>query len=297
MRLSHHLKALGLSAAEAKKAMSTGKVFLDGIPTSDGGREVDEERVELRPNARRLVPGRDLVMVHRDKDLVIVWKPAGMLSVAARKEGGHKNVVGLVRKLTGSGLAVHRLDEPTSGLMMVAQNRNAQDALKAQLEVHSVERRYIAIAAGRPKRERWTAESHLVRNRGDGRRGSCRGEPPEEARHAITHLERLALAGPRACLFAARLETGRTHQVRIHLSEARHPILGDPLYAPAGVTRAAPRLALHAATLGLEHPRTGVSMCFEAPLADDLEQLRRQLLHNDAEPEQRGKRRRRKKRR
>ena len=277
--------------------MSTGKVFLDGIPTSDGGRDVEPDRVELRLTAPRLVPGRDLVIVHRDKDLVVVWKPAGLLSVAAGKAGGHRNVVGLVRKLTGAGLPVHRLDEPTSGLMMVARNLDAQQHLKAQLEVHSVERRYLALAAGRPMRATWTSETHLVRNRGDGKRGSAQREPPEEARHAITEFQVVESLGPRSFLVAAQLRTGRTHQVRIHLSERRHPIFGDSLYAPTPVARAAPRLALHAAVLGLEHPRTGERLRFETPLADDLEQLRRSLCHGEATTPRSSGGRRRKKRR
>lgn len=284
MRLSHHLKSLGLSAPDAKKAMANGKVFLCGVPTSDGGREVDPDQVSLRPEAPRLVPGRDLVIVHRDDDMVVVWKPAGMLSVVARKAGGHLNVVGLVRKLTGAGLAVHRLDEQTSGLMMVARNAKAQESLKAQLEVHSVTRRYVALCSGRAPTRPWTQESHLVRNRGDGRRGSAKGAPPEDARHAITHFEAIEAAGPRATLVGATLETGRTHQVRIHLSESRHAILGDPLYAPPRIAKAAPRLALHACALGFKHPRSGAHMNFEVPLADDMEQLRRHLIHESDKP-------------
>ena len=284
MRLSQHLQTLGLSASEARKAMSTGKVFLHGVPTSDGGRDIDPDAVSYRPNAPRLVPGRDLAIVHKDKDLVVVWKPAGMLSVVARKAGGHLNVVGLIKKLTGSGLAVHRLDEQTSGLMMVARTPDAQESLKAQLEVHSVTRRYLALCAGKTPNEPWTEDSHLVRNRGDGRRGSAKGAPPQDSRHAITHFETIEPVGSRVSLVGASLETGRTHQVRIHLSERRHAILGDPLYAPAGITQAAPRLTLHACMLGIDHPRTGARMTFEAPLADDIEQLRRHLIHEAANP-------------
>jgi 23S rRNA pseudouridine1911/1915/1917 synthase len=291
MRLNHHLQTLGLSAAEAKKAMASGKVFLRGIPTADGGRDIIPAHVELRPSAPRLVPGRDLVIVHKDADLIVVWKPAGLLAVPARKEGGHRSVVGLVRKLTGTGLAVHRLDEQTSGLMMVARNPQAQEALKAQLEVHSVIRRYLAIASGRPKQTTWTIDNHLVRNRGDGRRGSAKGATPEDARHAITHFERLELLGPRNTLVGATLQTGRTHQVRIHLSEGRNAILGDSLYAPLPIAKASPRLALHACVLGFEHPRTGAKLHFEAPLADDMELLRRHLCHEADLPPQRTRRR------
>ena len=114
MRLSDHLAALDLKGAAARKAMGTGKVFVHGIPTSDAGREVEAHAVEYRPTAARLTPGRDMVIVHKDDDLVVVWKPSGLLSVKAAKEGGHLNVVGLVSKLIGgTALAVHRLDEGT----------------------------------------------------------------------------------------------------------------------------------------------------------------------------------------
>src|SRR5690606_28741090 len=109
--------------------------------------------------------------------------------------------------------------------------------------------------------------------RGDGLRGS--GDPADpEARRALTHLERIEILGRKASLVSARLETGRTHQVRIHLAELGHPVLGDHLYG-RGAGPLAPRLALHAHRLALRHPVTGERLSFEAPLADDLERLRR----------------------
>jgi 23S rRNA pseudouridine1911/1915/1917 synthase len=280
MRLRDHLRQLGMSTAEARKALQNGKVFLCGIPSADGGRDIEPSEVEVRPEAARLTPGRDLVIVYRDADVVVVWKPSGLLSVPARKTDGHRNVVGLVRKLIGAGLAVHRIDQPTSGLMMVARNETAQQALKAQLEVHSVERRYLALVSGRPSADAWTVDNHLTVDRGDGRRGSIRQRA--DTKHAVTHF-RVVASHPRGVvLVGARLETGRTHQVRIHLSEGRLPILGDSVYAPVAVTRAAPRLALHAAVLGFKHPRSGKDMRFEAPLPDDLSQLLRELAHPNA---------------
>lgn len=291
MRLKAHLQQLGMTGAEARRALENGKVFVSGIPSSYGGRDVDPAEVEVRPEAPRLTPGRDLIIVHRDPRLVVVWKPAGLLSVPARKEGGHRNVVGLVRRLTGAGLAVHRLDQPTSGLMMVARDDAAQRALKSQLEVHSVERRYLALVQGIPRTPQWRMESHLVVDRGDGRRGST-PQPTPESKRAVTDFRLVETYADRFALVEAQLETGRTHQVRIHLSEHRNPVLGDPVYAKAATTRAAPRLALHAAALGFEHPDTQQRLRFEAPLPDDLMQLTQQLVRPDQRRPPRKRRRR-----
>lgn len=285
MRLSDHLAALDLKGAAARKAMGTGKVFVHGIPTSDAGREVEAHAVEYRPSAARLTPGRDLVIVHKDDDLVVVWKPSGLLSVKAAKEGGHLNVVGLVSKLIGgTALAVHRLDEGTSGLMMVARNIETQQHLKSQLEVHSVERRYVAMVLGTPQESKWTVSNHLMQLDGEGRRGSVTGKPPRDAKFAKTMFTHLGRAGKRISLVEAVLHTGRTHQVRIHLSEGGFPIIGDEKYGNPTSARAAERVCLHAVVLGIEHPRTGEKMRFTSPLPDDMEQLRRRLLRGPEKP-------------
>ena len=150
MRLSHHLRELGLTAGQVRQALKSGKVSYHSVPTSDGGREVDPANVIYRADAPRLTPGRDIAIVYRDKDMVVAWKPAGLLSVPAGKEGGHLNLVGGVRRILGSAHVVHRIDEQTSGLVMVALNEAAQEKLKAQLFEHSIERRYLALVQGRP---------------------------------------------------------------------------------------------------------------------------------------------------
>ncbi len=278
-RLIDVLRARGLTGGAARDALSAGKVTLRGVPTADGGRQVIPEEVVVTPNAPRISPGHDLAFLHRDPHLAVIWKPAGMLSVPAGREGGHKNAVGLAGRLLGAAFAVHRLDEDTSGVMMVARTESAQVALKALLERHEVERRYLAIVTGHfPDQER-RVRTLLVRDRGDGRRGSVpRDEPaPEDAKEAITTLRLVERLGPGASLVEASLQTGRTHQVRIHLAEAGHPILGDAVYGGPGMARRAQRLCLHAAVLGFKHPFTGKLVRFEAPLADDLERMRRRV--------------------
>ncbi len=283
-RLIENLRSRGLSNREARDLMTSGKVFYYGIPTADEGREVDGERIEIRPDAPRIRPGRDLAVIYRDEHLAVVWKPAGLLSVSARGRGKERNVIGIAGRLLGSAFPVHRLDEPTSGLMMVALTEACQRQIKELLFNHRIERRYRAIVRGWFQKTPCTVRSLLVRDRGDGRRGSATDDDNDDnddndkGKEGVTRLRLLEHLGPRASLVEARLETGRTHQVRIHLCEKKHPILGDELYGGSGVGRAAPRLALHACELGLRHPVTGEKLKFEAPLADDLEALRRRLL-------------------
>lgn len=277
-RLLDHLATLGLKGNAAREALRTGKVKVDGVPVADGGREVEPARVRLDVNSPRIVVGRDPAILWFDAHLAVIWKPPGMLSVPAPRREEEENALRFVGHRLGRAFPVHRLDEETSGLMMVARTEAAQEALKARLEAHEIERAYLALVRGHfpsgPPRE---VRSMMVRDRGDGLRGSLPdGAPPYGAKLAVTWLSLGELVG-RCSLVEARLETGRTHQVRIHLAEAGYPVLGDPLYADAGARRLAPRLALHAARLVFTHPFTAAPLRFDAPLADDLEILRRRL--------------------
>jgi 23S rRNA pseudouridine1911/1915/1917 synthase len=179
---------------------------------------------------------------------------------------------------------VHRLDKETTGLIVFTRTWLAKKALASQFRRHTVHRRYLAIAHGHVKEQ--TIRSILVADRGDGVRGSAgvqvarrhslpssrsstRG--PTVGREAVTHVEPLeALRG--ATLVACRLETGRTHQIRIHLSEAGHPIVGERVYIRGygGPLVDAPRLMLHAAELGFLHPATERFMRWELPPPDDM---------------------------
>ncbi len=176
---------------------------------------------------------------------------------------------------------MHRLDKETSGLLVFARTWAAKQDLASQFRAHTVHRRYLAIASGDVRTQ--TLRTDLLDDRGDGRRGSARGggRPPPGARHAVTHVERLEGLGGVATLVACRLETGRTHQIRIHLGEAGHPLLGERVYGPKDPARRAaapeaPRLMLHAQELGFRHPGTGRDVRWErdAP-ADFVEVLRR----------------------
>ncbi len=258
MRLIDHLKQdLGLSNRQAQAALRSGKVRLRGVPTADAAREIEPAEVHYEPTAPRILVGSDPAVVFADAHLAVIWKPAGLLSVPAPRRGGEPDLVGRLRRVLGQTLPVHRLDEETSGLMLVARTPEAQGAIKELLFRHQLERRYLALAMGRLAREPVTVRA------------------PIENKPATTHLRLIEPLGSAASLVEASLETGRTHQIRIHLASIRHPIIGDTRY---GARAAFSRIALHAAVLGFRHPVTGADMRFEAPLADDLEQLRRNLL-------------------
>ena len=262
-----------------------GRVTVDGARCLDPAMRVAPNSViVVDPTARRLEDGplaRSAIVFH-DRDVVVVNKPAGMLSVA--DEAGNKDTLvdhtrTLLRRIAEGGAdsklgVVHRLDKETSGLMVFTRTAAAKRILAAQFREHSVERIYHAIAHGTVASAR--VETFLVLDRGDGLRGSYghfrpgRGGPPPNARLSITHVRPITpLAG--ATLVECRLDTGRQHQIRIHLAELGHPLVGERVYIRdfCGTPIQAARPMLHARTLGFAHPRTGDRMVFELePPAD-----------------------------
>lgn len=277
----------GVSWSRARSLCSEGRVTVDGAPCLDPATRIAHDAVVAidergpRRQAGALSPG---AIVFSDRDLVVVDKPPGMLSVA--DEAGNRETLAertrlLLRRTGGrdTGLGVvHRLDRDTSGLMVFTRTAEAKRSLAAQFRAHDIDRIYHAIAHGAVPEKR--VESHLLPDRGDGLRGSfghyrrARGEPPPAAKHSVTHVKPLrALAG--ATLVECRLETGRQHQVRIHLAELGHPLLGETVYIRdyAGARIEAPRTMLHARTLGFLHPRTGKQLAFEREAPADFTAL------------------------
>jgi 23S rRNA pseudouridine1911/1915/1917 synthase len=168
---------------------------------------------------------------------------------------------------------VHRLDRDTSGVMVFARTPEAETHLVQQFKKHSIERRYHAIVYGQVTQE--SIESRIVRDRGDGLRGST--EIPGEGDRAVTHIKPLEVLG-KYSLIECRLETGRTHQIRIHLSEDGHTLCGETTYVRDRKTgkkiidkSGAPRLALHAQHLAFDHPLSKHRISFDAPLPRDLQ--------------------------
>jgi 23S rRNA pseudouridine1911/1915/1917 synthase len=175
--------------------------------------------------------------------------------------------------------AVHRLDRDTSGLVVFARTPQAERHLGIQFRLHAVERRYLAVVRGRATDQR--LESYLVADRGDGRRGST--AEPGKGKRAVTHVRVVEDLGD-FTLVECRLETGRTHQVRIHLGESGTPLCGERIYDRPLHGRpllpdasAFPRPALHAARLGLEHPATGKHLAWQSPLPKDMADLVKRL--------------------
>jgi 23S rRNA pseudouridine1911/1915/1917 synthase len=276
----------GVAWSKAKALCEQGRVAVDGVRALDPAMRVPAAAVvtvDAFAPKLRAGPLPDEAIVHFDRDVVVVDKPPGLLSVADDEEGEDtlaQHVRTRLRRLDRGGTdaklgVVHRLDKDTSGLMVFARNATAQRALAAAFRAHDIERVYHALAHGAVAAA--TLESDLVLDRGDGLRGSwgvfrrASGPAPREARHAVTYVKPLqALRG--ATLVECRLETGRQHQIRIHLAEAGHPLLGERVYIRdyAGAVIAAPRAMLHARRLGFAHPRGARPMSFEREPPEDF---------------------------
>ena len=279
----------GTSWSRARNLCSEGRVTVDGERCLDPAKRIPPEAIvvvdERGPKLDR-GPLAKSAIVFLDRDMVVVDKPAGMLSVA--DEPGSKDTLAeftrtLLRRMGGSGKdaglgVVHRLDKDTSGVMVFARTADAKRVLAAQFRAHDIDRVYHAVAHGAVSEVR--VETHLVLDRGDGLRGShghyrrARGDPPSDARRSVTHVRPIAaLKG--ATLVECRLETGRQHQIRIHLSELGHPLVGERVYIRdyAGPRIEAPRTMLHARTLGFAHPRSGQRVAFEREAPEDFRAL------------------------
>ena len=280
----------GVPWSVAKRQIATGKVFVDGArATAVDLRLAAGQQVELRAGAPRpRDPMREGVLVHDDAHVVVLDKPSGVNSVPYedRETGTAMDLVRGAWRRQGKPATqialhvVHRIDRATSGLLMFARTKQAELGLAAQLRAHTVTRSYLCVAHGaiapdRPMR----IESYLVRDRGDGLRGSTTRR--DQGKRAVTHVEVVQpLRGATLC--RVRLETGKTHQIRIHLAEAGHPLVGEEVYIRDhhGPVIASPRLLLHAATLGFDHPVTGARIELSSPLppgfAAMLDTLRRE---------------------
>jgi len=286
----------GTSWSKAKELCSAGRVLVDGRPVLDPARRLSAgEKVEIRAQgpAPKREPGLTDLVAHLDADVVVARKPAGLLTVPFEREDRDTLLaltrVAMRRIEGGKGSptlrAVQRLDKETSGLVVFARTLAAQRDLQEQLGEHTVTRRYLAIVHGAA--ESAVHETLLVPDRGDGLRGSWgvfqpaplgKPKPPAEAREAITRVTvKERLRG--ATLVACELETGRQHQIRIHLAEAGHPLVGETVYIRdwRGPRIPSPRPMLHAAVLGFVHPRTGKRLRFEEPAPEDFAAVLKRL--------------------
>jgi 23S rRNA pseudouridine1911/1915/1917 synthase len=212
----------------------------------------------------------DLRVAYEDEHLLVVDKPAGLVVHPAPGHATGTLVHGLLGLAAGGEAErpgiVHRLDRDTSGLMVVARSAEAHRRLQRLVRRRRLERRYLALVCGRPRSRRGTIEAPIGRDRHDPTRQSLDTAAPREA---ITHFEVVELL-PRHALLDVRLETGRTHQIRVHLAAIDLPVAGDPVYGRPGEL-GLERQFLHAARLAFPHPMTGEPVETESPLPPDLE--------------------------
>lgn len=287
----------GPSWGEVRKLIAARRVKVGDAVCSDEARRLKEDEVVVllehpKPLPKTAHPER-LVVRHLDEHVVVVEKPAGVNTVRHPAElewsEERRELDPTLQDLTQWAVAhqlnrpardvprlriVHRLDKETSGLVVFARSVLAERELGLQFKKHTVVRRYLTVVPGILGAQ--TIRSNLVEDRGDGRRGST--HLPGVGKAAVTHVsveERLN----GYTLLSCRLETGRTHQIRIHLSEAGHPVCGDKVYVKrlngsvfADVS-GAPRLALHAIELGFEHPASGEHLHWSMPLPPDLQRF------------------------
>jgi 23S rRNA pseudouridine1911/1915/1917 synthase len=234
------------------------------------------ERTDTRPAGD---PDVEIRVVYSDEHIAVVDKQAGLVVHPGAGRPDKTMVNGLLARFPEIAKVgdperpgiVHRLDADTSGLLVVALSQTAYETLVAALSDHDVERTYVAVVDGVVADDRGVIDAPIGRS--SQRR--TRMAVVADGREARTHYEVLARRhdAPAASLLRCRLETGRTHQIRVHLAAIGHPVLGDPTYGTALSKAAFARVALHALELGLVHPVTGEAMSFQAPLPPDIEEL------------------------
>jgi 23S rRNA pseudouridine1911/1915/1917 synthase len=300
------LRVEGLSRARIQALIRAGNVSGPGGGTiGDGSYRVKpgETFTLLVPEAEPAEPVGEAIaleVLYEDRDVIVLNKPAHFVVHPGAGHASGTLVNALIAhcgdSLSGIGGVkrpgiVHRLDKGTSGLLVVAKNDAAHQSLSEQFAAHGTDgrmhRAYLALVWGKPLRPRGTISARLQRSQTNRTKiAVARGEA---GRHAVTHYEVLSTfdteAGP-VSLLRLQLETGRTHQIRVHLAHIGHPVLGDTTYGSDFKTKAARlgedaraafaalnRQALHAAELGFEHPRTGKPVRFEAPLPADMQAL------------------------
>lgn len=268
------------------KMIEENLVLYNGKPSKASTKMKAGDRIELfeKEPEPLAVKGEEipLEIVYEDDDLMVINKPRGMVVHPAP---GHTSgtLVNAVLSHAGESLSsingvlrpgiVHRIDKDTSGLILVCKNDFSHKALAKQLEEHSITRRYHAICSGRLKEEQGTVSAPIGRDEKNRKQQAINYKHGKEA---ITHY-RLLENLQNASLLECRLETGRTHQIRVHMKSIGHPLLGDPLYGPKKNLYAIKGQALHAMILGFVHPRSGEYMEFSADYPKDFQKLLNKL--------------------
>lgn len=293
--------ATGLSRARVQNLIEEGRVDVSGKTATSASAKVAAGapfRIILAAAMPAAAQPEDipLTIAFEDQHLVVVDKPAGMVVHPAVGNITGTLVNALLHHCRGNlsginGVArpgiVHRIDKDTSGLLVVAKSDAAHEGLAAQFAAHTVHRRYIAVCAGHPSPPEGTVNARIGRSDADRKKMTVLPNNSSRGKSAVTHykvLQRLDHAAQIEC----RLETGRTHQVRVHCASIGHPLLGDPAYGrtPKELRPVLDRLgfarqALHAAELGFQHPLTGEMIQFRSNLPQDMAELIDQLSRSD----------------
>lgn len=282
--------ASGLSRERIKALLGEGRVLLGGKVAAQAslkpaaGTQYEIRVPEAVPTEAQAqdIP---LNVVYEDEHLIVIDKPAGLVVHPAAGNLDGTLVNALLHHCQGqlSGIGgvvrpgiVHRIDKETSGLLVVAKTDKAHEGLARQFADHSIERAYFAVVAGLPVPPAGTVSGHIGRSDHDRKKMAVLHELNKRGKHAVTHY-RLIEALDGAALVECRLETGRTHQVRVHMASIGHALLGDPVYGrtpqrlrPILTQLHFARQALHAAVLGFIHPVTGAALRFESKLPADM---------------------------
>ena len=280
-----------LSRERLKALIRSGAVEAEGQAVRDPALKVRGEEA-LRLAMPEPAPAHNepqdipLTIVFEDEHLLVVDKPAGLVVHPAAGNLDGTLVNALLHHCAGqlSGIGgvarpgiVHRIDKDTSGLLVIAKTDVAHDALAKQFAAHSIGRRYLAIVNGVPKATVGTVDAPLARSATNRKKIAI--VEGKRGKRAVTHWKRLTMLND-AALVECRLETGRTHQVRVHMASIGHPLVGDPVYGRAGKTHGKilkelqfHRQALHAAELDFTHPVTKLRLSFASPMPPDMQEL------------------------
>ena len=289
----------GLSRSLVSKLIENGKISVNGKIAAKNYKLRDKDEIEVtypEPETDEALPEDiPLDVVYEDQDIIVINKPKGMIVHPATGiyTGTLVNALLYHCKDSLSGIGgvirpgiVHRIDKDTSGLLVVAKNDEAHIALSEQLKTHTVSRVYHAIATGNVKEDEGTINKPIGRHPTDRKKMAIVLDPSRTSREAITHystIERFAIPTGRFSYIKCKLETGRTHQIRVHMASIGHPLLGDSVYGGSGTKFEAINntlisgQCLHAKELELIHPRTKERMHFECELPDNFKLLLQKL--------------------
>lgn len=283
--LGHHFSQF--SRSHLQKWIEDGNVKVNGQAVKPKYKLKTGDQVTITPEAPQKIDlepeNIPLDIVYEDDDVIVVNKPQGMVVHPAPGHPNHTLVNALLYHSPLSTIngefrpgIVHRIDKDTSGLLMVAKNDMAHRSLAAQLKAKTNKREYVALVHGVIKPDTGTIDAPIGRSRKDRKKQAI----VSGGRHAVTHFKVLKRYR-HYTLVSCRLETGRTHQIRVHMKSIGHPLAGDPLYGPRK-TLPGKGQYLHARELGFKHPRTGKELLFTAPLPDYFQKMLAKLDRCDS---------------